>query len=83
MREIEKEIGGQIELVRIQADIVHRRMERLSMLVMPLDPETLSTTARGLRNCADEIETLGGMLNEYTWIQKENAKTDPQRAAVL
>lgn len=79
----EKDIRGQMELVRFQSEKVVEVLERFQTTNPPVRPDELFRLARALRNSADEIETLGGMLNGYAGISQEDSAADLERAAAV
>ncbi len=76
MSQPEKEIGGQLELVRFQAGIVRRGIARFNSMQPPLDVDELGVMTRVLRNFTEEVDNLRRMLDEYPGFPKENAAAD-------
>lgn len=79
----EKQIGGQIELVRFQAQKVVDSMSSFAHLMLPTDTAHLQEICNRLRLCASEVENLKEMLDEYRWVQCKNEIDDSQRPAEI
>ncbi len=75
-RELEKEIGGQLELVRLQSGMIRRGIAKFNSMQPPLDVDELGVMTRGLRNFAREVDNLRRMLDEYPGFQKKNKTAD-------
>ncbi len=66
MQITEKEITGQMELVRYMADRVRQELVRFNSHQPPATSPDLQRITRGVRNFANEIESLQGMINKKT-----------------
>lgn len=76
MKEKEKEIGGQLELVRYQAGKVRQEIVLFDTPFPPVHPDILKTMARGMRNFAEEIENLRRMVHEYPGLPEKDETPD-------